>query len=234
MGLYDGWRSELRFKVFLLPHSVYHHNDLLLFHTVLYHFKPGPPFVCLSTGLRVLWSPPLRPSSPVCPSTPQLSWLLSPNRWTTCLWAPRAPWVTFKLYSRCYMIAIMTLLSRNSPVIRLNYRGFLSSDTCRDLGRFCCIKCCESVRQDFNSRHPRGGTVCVYVLILSAPLPPSAVHACCSCCSYARNLHSPVHCSACLCHHSGSKGAKVHLVFLFCSSFSDTCLWFWTVLLARN
>lgn len=35
------------------------------------------------------------------------------------------------------------------------------------------------------------------------PLP--AVHACCSCCSYARNLHSPVHCSACLCHHSGSK-----------------------------
>lgn len=137
MGLYDGWRSELRFKVFLLPHSVYHHNDLLLFHMVLYLFKPGPPFVCLSTGLRVLWSPPLRPSSPVCPSTPPLSWLLSPNRWTTCLWAPRAPWVTFKLYSRCYMIAIMTLLSRNSTVIRLNYRGFLSSDTCRDLGRFC-------------------------------------------------------------------------------------------------
>lgn len=60
--------------------------------------------VCLSAGLRVLWSPPLRPSSPVCPSTPPLSWLLSPNRWTTCLWAPRAPWVTFKLPSRVILL----------------------------------------------------------------------------------------------------------------------------------
>lgn len=68
--------------------------------------------------------------------------------------------------------------------------------------------------------------LCVYVLILSAPLPPSAVHARCSCCSYARNLHSPVHCSACLCHHSGSKGAKVHVVFLSCSSFTVLCVWF--------
>lgn len=60
--------------------------------------------VCLSAGLRVLWSPPLRPSSPVCPSIPPLSWLLSPNRWTTCLWAPRAPWVTFKLSSRAILL----------------------------------------------------------------------------------------------------------------------------------
>lgn len=137
------------------------------------------------------------------------------------------------------MAAIIALLHRNSILIRLNYRGFLSSDTCCDPpGRFCCVECCESVGQDFNPRHPRGRSVCVYVLILSAPLPPSfppsAVHACCSCCSYARNLHSPVHCSACLCHHSGSKRAKVHVVFLFCSSLADTCLWFGTNLLAWN
>lgn len=39
----------------------------------------------------------------------------------------------------------------------------------------------------------------------------SAVHAGCSCCSYARNLHSPVHCSACLCHHSGSKREQTRM-----------------------
>lgn len=132
------------------------------------------------------------------------------------------------------MIAKPTVLSRNST-LSLNYKGSLPSDTCCDPSSFCCVECCESVRQDFNSRHPRGSTGCVYVLILSAPLPPSAVHACCSCCSYARNLHSPVHCSACLCHHSGSKGANVHVAALFCSlSLADTRLWLWPNLLAGN
>lgn len=48
---------------------------------------------------------------------------------------------------------------------------------------------------------------------------PSAVHACCSRCSYARNLHSPVHCSACLCHHSGSKDKKCFFI-----DFTLVCL----------
>lgn len=141
----------------------------------------------------------------------------------------------FKRHYIRNMIAIIPLSSRISTLIRLNYSGFLSFDTCCDPGWFCCDGCCESVRQDFNSRHPGGPAVCIYVLILSAPpLPPSAVHACCSCCSYARNLHSPVHCSACLCHHSGSKKAKAYVVFLFCSSLADLWLWFWTNLLAWN
>lgn len=59
-----------------------------------------------------------------------------------------------------------------------------------------------------------------YITVCAPPsFLPSAVHARCSRCSYARNLHSPVHCSACLCHHSGSKDKKCFFI-----DFTLVCL----------
>ena len=56
-------------------------------HNPVSHVSSLPP----SRGLS---SPQPRPWSPVCLFTPPMSWLLSPSRWTTCLWAPQAQWVS--------------------------------------------------------------------------------------------------------------------------------------------
>lgn len=52
----------------------------------------------------------------------------------------------------------------------------------------------------------------LYILFHCAPPCISAVYFCCSGCSYARNLHSPVHCSACLCYYSGCKNKSMLFV----------------------
>lgn len=68
MGLYDGWRSELRFNVFVLSPRVYPHIDLLLFS------NGAPPFLtrsttCFSQGAVITPAAAIEPSLSIHPST---------------------------------------------------------------------------------------------------------------------------------------------------------------------